>query len=194
METQRQVLGEIVAVTEAAGIPVWFFGSYALQALEGRPIRRHADIDLFTRFEDQEALRIAMASNGFRPAKTDPHRTKYEKSGVGIDCWTFRRLLDGTLVTDAGDGGIWPWPENSFPDEPNGALFGRPVRALSYEGQYVCKAGYYVFDPSRPLRDIDRYDLAIIRRRIPPDVREKLAALFEPLPGTRKRRPGEKQE
>lgn len=192
MDAQEQIVKEILALTEAAGIPIWFYGSFALRALEGRSRRPHGDIDFFTRFQDQDRLRQALSSTGFELVKAGSHWTTYTRRDQWINCNTFKRLDDGTPVTDAGEEGVWPWPDNSFPGEPNGVLFGKPVRALSYEGQYVSKARWQLYDPREPLRDIDKQDLEIMCQRIPEDVRERLAAFFYPLPGTRKRYPGEK--
>jgi hypothetical protein len=192
LDPQQQVIEELIALTDAAGIPTWFYGSYALHSLEGHATRPHGDIDFFTRFQDQDRLRQALSSTGFELVKAGSHWTTYTRRDQWINCNTFKRLDNGTPVTDAGEEGVWPWPDNSFPDEPNGVLFGKPVRALSLEGQYIFKAGFQVYDPREPLRDKDRQDLEIICRRIPPEMREKLALLFYPLPGTRKRYPGEK--
>jgi len=47
MDMQVKILEELIVVTEGAGIPIWFYGGYALDALEGKPIRPHGDIDFF---------------------------------------------------------------------------------------------------------------------------------------------------
>lgn len=189
MDRQLEILEELIAVTEAASIPIWFYGGYALDALEGRTIRSHGDIDCFVCRQDHERMRMALASSGFEIREKYPHATQFEKMGQSVECLTYERLADGTYVTDIGEMGIYPWPDNAFPDEPNAVLMGKPVRVISYEALYVFKAGYQAYDPTQPLRDKDAEDLRIIRQRIPAEVREELASLFDPLPGTRKRYP-----
>ena len=49
--------------------------------------------------------------------------------------------------------------------------------------------GYQSFDPSKTPRPKDVADIRLLRKRIPKDVREDLAALFDALPGTRTRFP-----
>ena len=189
MDRQSRVLEEIVDVTEANDIPIWFYGGYALDALEGKAVRSHGDVDLFVRERDHEKLREILTSSGFAIREKHPKATMFEGMGQSVECLTYRQLADGMYVTDAGETGIYPWPDNSFPDEPNAVLMGKPVRVISYEALYVFKAGYQTYDPRQPLRDKDAADLRIICQRIPLEIREKLALLFDPLPGTRKRYP-----
>jgi len=95
----------------------------------------------------------------------------------------FQVLEELIAATEAAEIPIW------FYDEPNGVLAGRPVRAISWEAQYVLKAGYQAYDPMQPLRDKDTGDLEVICRHISTEARQELSALFDPLPGTRRRYP-----
>ena len=192
MDAQSEVLEELVELAEAAAIPIWLYGGYGLDALEGRGLRSHGDIDFFVRKEDHERLRGALCESGFAVVDVQPHHSKFEKMGQSLDCLTYEKWRDGTLVTNSGDEGVWPWPDNAFPDQPNGELVGHRVRAISYEAFYVFKAGWETYDPGRPLREKDRDDLGVIEHRVPPAARRELESLFEPLPGTRKRYPGDK--
>ncbi len=191
MDKQLQVLDKLISVTEAADISIWFYGGYALDALEGKTVRPHGDIDCFIREQDQERMRTILSSSGFTIREKYPRATIFEKMGQSVECLTYNRLVDGMYVTDAGEEGIYPWPDNSFPDEPNAVLMDKPVRVISYEALYVFKAGFQTYNPSQPLRKKDAADLRIICQRIPKQVREELASLFEPLPGTRKRYPSD---
>ncbi len=186
---QDEVLRELLEATDAAGVPVWFYGGFGLDALEGRRIRPHKDIDFCIRFEDQPALREVLTEAGFAINQAGAHFTLLTKNGQGMEALTFETWADGSIVTNTGETGAFPWPDGSFPDQPNATLLGRPVRAISYEGLYVCKAGYSNYDPSQPLRDKDKADLEIIQSRLSPARRVELEALFGPIPGTRKRFP-----
>ena len=191
MDRQVRILEELIMATDASDIPIWFYGGYALDALEGRTVRSHGDIDFFVREQDHEELRTVLASSGFTVREKHSSATIFSKMGQSLECLTYRQLADGMYITDTGETGLYPWPDNSFPDEPNATLAGKPVRVISYEALYVFKAGYQTYNPKQPLRDKDAADLRIICQRIPLETRDKLALLFDPLPGTRKRYPDE---
>jgi len=142
MDAQLQVLGELIAAAENAEIRFWFYGGYGLDALLGRTLRPHKDIDLLLRHEDLARLVESLLSAGFTVQEGKGHSVGLLKSGQWIECLTFERLADGTLVTDTGDTGMFPWPDGAFPDEPNGVLARKQVRAISWEAQYVLKAGH----------------------------------------------------
>jgi len=189
MDAQLQVLEELVAAAEDAGIPVWFYGGYGLDALLGRRLRPHKDIDLLLRRGDLAHLVEALLSAGFTVQEQQGHSVGLIKSEQWVECLTFETQADGTLVTDTGDTGVFSWPDGAFPDEPNGVLAGRQVRAASWEAQYLLKAGYQAYDPQQPLRQKDAEDLGLICEHVSAAARERLAELFDPLPGTRKRYP-----
>ncbi len=184
---QRHVLQELIVITETAGILIWFCGGYALDALEGRLTRQHTDIDLLVRQEDKERLKTTLLSAGFRLQTEGPHYVVFVKMEVWLDCLIWQRMSDGTLVTDRGEWGVYFWPDDAFPDNPNATLAGHPVRVISYGAQYVSKGAHRTFDPDTPIRDKDMQDLEILCRRIPSQRRKQLALLFYPLTGTQKR-------
>lgn len=191
MDKQLQVLDELISLVEAAGIPIWFYGGYALDALENRNIRSHGDIDFFVCRKDHSRLKSVLASSGFVISEEYLIGTFFEKMGQSVECLTYERLADGRYVTNTGETGVYPWPENSFPDKPNAVLLGKQVRVVSYEALYVFKAGYQTYDPTQTLREKDAADLRIICQRIPTKVRKELVSLFDPLPGTRSRCPSD---
>lgn len=133
-ETQKAVLLNMLTALESEGIRVWLYGGYALDALERTSIREHKDIDICVEYVDQPKLREILAGAGFEITEAGGHYTMLMGSGQGIEALTFQRWPDGRLVTDTGETGAFPWPDGSFPAEPNGFLLGRPVRAMSYEG------------------------------------------------------------
>jgi len=189
--TQVLVLQQVLSVGDATGIPVWLCGGYGLDALEGRRTRPHEDIDVFVRHLDHPRFRHALGAEGFALVADGGYYSTYQKQGQWIECRTFDTLPDGTPVIDTGNTGVFPWPDNTFPEESNAQLLGRPVRVISYEGQYVFKAGFQAWDPREGPREKDLQDLELLCCRIPPDTRAALASLFDPLPGTRTRFPGQ---
>ena len=65
-ERQFRLLAEIAAAFDAAGIPVWLRGGWALDFLLGRIRRDHADIDRVAWREDSDAISEALTSRRFR--------------------------------------------------------------------------------------------------------------------------------
>jgi lincosamide nucleotidyltransferase A/C/D/E len=184
-----EVAAELAGISDAAGIPIWFFGGYGLDALQGRTTRPHGDVDFFVGEGDCRKLVAALVAVGYEVRAEEPGHVQLSRAGRHCDCVTWRRLPDGSAVTDTGDTGAFRWPDGSFPAEPNGLLAGRPVRAVSYEALYCLKAGFVCYDPSTTPRDKDREDLAVIRENVTEERRRELAGTFHPVPGTRRRFP-----
>jgi hypothetical protein len=46
-EGQLRVIREVLAVTQSAGIPVWLFGGWGLDARIGRITREHGDVEFW---------------------------------------------------------------------------------------------------------------------------------------------------
>ena len=189
--TQALVLQQLLSVGDAAGIPVWLCGGYGLDALEGRCTRPHGDIDVFVHRDDHARFREALCAAGFELITDGAYYSTFQRLGQWVECRTHETLPDGTPVTDTGGTGVYPWPGNTFPEEPTAQLLGRPVRVISYEAQYVFKAGFQAWDPTEAPREKDLQDLELLCRRVPPTTRAALASLFDPLPGTRTRFPGQ---
>ncbi len=189
MDAQSQALGELIVLAEAGGISIWFYGGYGLDALVGRALRAHKDIDILLWRHDVPRLVAALLSGGFSVQEEQGHSVGLIRAEQWLECLTFQ-VIDGMLVTDTGDTGVFPWPDDAFPEHPNGVLLGKPVRAVSWGAQYVLKAGHQAYDPQQTLRPKDIKDLELIHEHVPPEAREQLARLFDALPGTRRHYPG----
>ena len=133
MDKQLQVLEELISVTEEADIPIWIYGGYGLEALVKSPLRPHKDIDIFIHKRDKAGLTDVLTSVGFDVFGSGLHYVVFTKNEQHVECTTFEELDDGTLVTDTGDTGVFPWPANSFPKEPNADILKKQVRVISYE-------------------------------------------------------------
>jgi hypothetical protein len=186
VEGQLEVLAALIDATDRAAIPVWFFGGHGIDALAGRATRLHGDIDILARADDALRLRDAAIENGFQIKALDlPHHVTASRGDHHVDCVLWREREDGVRVLDAGGRGTFVCPEGAFPDERNGSLCGRPVRAASWEALYLLKAGYSSYEPGAELRGKDRQDLELLCRHVSPSRRKALEAHFQPLPGTR---------
>lgn len=180
---------ELVEITESAGIRIWFFGGYGLDALQGRSTRGHADVDFFAREDDCARLLEALNASGYNLGLRETGHSHLSRHGVHCDCVTWRPTADGGALTDTGETGAFRWPDGAFPEEPNGNLAGRPVRAASYEALYCLKAGFACYDPTTSPRDKDHQDLAIICAHVTDARRRELESMFHPVPGSRRRFP-----
>lgn len=58
---------EIVAGLADEGVVVWVDGGWCIEALVGRELREHGDLDLAVRRGDEEVLRAWLDANGFKP-------------------------------------------------------------------------------------------------------------------------------
>ena len=56
---------KIYQLLAACGIKVWVDGGFCVDALVGRPTREHSDLDIAVERQDADALRAALASDGF---------------------------------------------------------------------------------------------------------------------------------
>jgi len=56
---------EIVSGLEAAGVTVWVDGGWCVDALVGRQVRDHEDLDIAVRLSDEPALKTWFVEHGF---------------------------------------------------------------------------------------------------------------------------------
>jgi lincosamide nucleotidyltransferase A/C/D/E len=113
----------IYLLLAARGIKVWVDGGFCVDALVGRATREHSDLDIAVKRQDADALRAALANDGFselpRPDSSpwsfvlgdgrrnvDVHVFAYDESGknvYGIEypfgCLTGSGELDGVEVS-----------------------------------------------------------------------------------------------
>lgn len=155
-------------VAQEAGVLVWLRGGYAMEALVGRPLREHYDVDLFARSTDWAQLWPALDASPYCIAYTPPSCAHAYAEGP---C-----LADILLTQEHPLGfpciraplGVNPLPPGSLTDGPAVRVWGREVRAVTLECMYVMKAsGNFTAEPGAPLRPKDEADLKLIRSIIP---------------------------
>lgn len=150
-----EVLG-IVAVLEGLGCAFWLEGGWGVDALVGRPTRRHRDVDVDLDGRCEERVLVALAERGYR-IETDwrPNRVELVADGRGrVDLHPLELLADGGARQAALGGGHHAFPPAFF---TVGSLDGVPVPCVSAEAQRLFRTGY-------ELRDSDRHDLAALDR------------------------------
>ncbi|MFF3705434.1 nucleotidyltransferase domain-containing protein [Streptomyces phaeochromogenes] len=147
----------VLALLRTAEVEVWVGGGWGIDTLVGEQTRRHRDLDLMHRADQEQAVVAALAEAGFvetldrRPVRfvvTDPR-------GREIDLHPLVFATDGSAVQASPD------PHRPFlypaPCFVSGAILGTTVPCLSAEQQVYFHQGY---EPA----DHDRHDMAQLRR------------------------------
>ena len=75
---QLEDILEILEGLEAASAPTWVDGGWCVDALVGRQLRTHDDLDIAVHQEDEEALRSWLVNQGF-----------HERNGPDDTAWNF---------------------------------------------------------------------------------------------------------
>jgi Aminoglycoside-2''-adenylyltransferase len=139
-ERQLRVIRKVIAVTEAAGISVWLFGGWGLDARIGRITRQHGDVEFWAERINAEQSKAALIAAGATALATQPpaETCEFMWDGVPFSTAYFDRLPDGSSVQLLGRWSDWLFPPGSFGDEP-GTLDGTPVMAMSVAGMLAMK-------------------------------------------------------
>src|SRR4051794_14103637 len=69
---QLRVIRDVVAVTQQAGIPVWLFGGWGLDARIGRITREHGDVEFWLERSNAERTRAILVEAGASALATQP--------------------------------------------------------------------------------------------------------------------------
>lgn len=183
-EIQLRLIKEIVGNCESRGVRVWLLGGWGIDALKGVISREHYDSDMIAKLSSRPRLREIIKHISGRIVEDTPQKLRFKKNGVQVDIIFYEEYPDGTLVSELeqDDAYVYPWPPESFPGRCNGRLPGLVCRAISWEAQYVAKAGYSHYQQDTTLRDKDVSDLATICEHLATDQQEKLKRYFPGIP------------
>ena len=184
---QLDLIREIVAMSQAAGLRVWLLGGGGIDALCGEIRREHHDIDLITPLEWRDELRTVVRQLAGTVAEDTPQKLRFVTNGIQCDVVFFQTNSQGLLVSDLlADGPlVYPWPPDSSPARINGSLGGVDCWAISWAAQFVAKEGYKDVEPDSTLREKDRIDLRTIREHIPASEQEELRTFLPGVPRDR---------
>jgi lincosamide nucleotidyltransferase A/C/D/E len=161
----------VVAGLEAAGCRVWLEGGWGVDALAGRQTRAHRDLDLAVdAAQEADVLRVLEALGYSVETDWRPVRVELVAPGRGwVDVHPVAFDEDGDGVQAGFDGETFGYPAAGF---THGRIAGRRVGCITAAQQIAWRGGY---EP----RDVDRHDLAVLRRL------ERAAAVItsgEPVP------------
>ncbi|MFC8448215.1 nucleotidyltransferase domain-containing protein [Kitasatospora sp. NPDC057223] len=148
---------DILAVLQQAEVDIWIGGGWGIDALVGEQTRRHRDLDLMHRSDQEPAVVAALSQVGFgetldwRPVRfvvTDPR-------GRETDLHPLLFAADGSAVQASTDAGHpFTYPASCF---VTGTIQGTTVPCLSADQQVYFHQGY---EPA----DRDRHDMAQLRQ------------------------------
>lgn len=162
---QLRVIRRVVAVTRAAGVPVWLFGGWGLDARIGRITREHGDVEFWVERIHAGLSKAALVEAGAVALATQPPEEACEFTWDGVPFSTayFDRRPDGSFSQPEGRWSDWLFPPGSFGDAP-GMLDGMPVPAMSASGMLAMKEQYPNLRNGGPWRQKDIRDIAILRK------------------------------
>jgi hypothetical protein len=162
---QLRVIRNVIAVTQAADIPVWLFGGWGLDARIGRITREHGDIEFWLERIHAGRSKAALVEAGATALTTQPPAESCEFTWDDVPFSTayFDRQPDGSLSQVLGRWSDWRFPPGSFGDE-RGTLDGTPVRAMSVAGMLAMKEQFPHLRNGGPWRQKDIDDIEILRR------------------------------
>jgi aminoglycoside-2''-adenylyltransferase len=164
-EGQLRVIRDVIGVCRDAGVPVWLFGGWGLDARIGRITREHGDVEFWVERVHDERSAAALAAAGATDLATQPteEAREYEWDGVEFSTAYFDRRPDGGFSQPLGRFADWLFPPGSFGDEP-GTLDGVPVPAMSVAGMLAMKEQFPRLRNGRPWRPKDVADIEVLRQ------------------------------
>ena len=143
---------EIVGGLEAADVTVWVDGGWCVDALVGRQLRDHDDLDIAVDRAGEQALRDWLEDRGYTercdPQDTATNFVYQDGDGRSIDVHVFGFDADGSPAYGV------PYPRESLTGRAS--LGGIPIHCIPPEWMFRFKTEY----PPRPKDLIDVQALA----------------------------------
>ena len=163
-EQQLWLIRQVVAVAGEAGIPLWLFGGWGLDARLGRVTRRHGDVEFWVDHVDADRSRGVLVGAGAVALDTQPpeEACEFTWQGVAFSTAYFDRQPDGSFSQPRGRWSDWRFPPGSFALDPV-MLEGTPLLAMSAAGMLAMKEQFPTLRNGRPWRSKDISDIATLR-------------------------------
>jgi lincosamide nucleotidyltransferase A/C/D/E len=143
---------EIVEGLELAGAPIWVDGGWCVDALVGRQLRAHDDLDIAVDRTNEGALRSWLVDHGFQdrnePDDTASNFVATDDRGRSVDVHAFAFAADGSNTYGV------EYPYDSLTG--TAALGGVEVRCIAPEWMFRFKTAY----PPKPKDLVDVRALA----------------------------------
>ncbi|BEL06204.1 hypothetical protein Q0Z83_043950 [Actinoplanes sichuanensis] len=171
---QLQVIREVVAVVEPAGISAWLFGGWGLDARIGRITREHGDVEFWVERVHAEQSKALIEGIGGTALATQPpeEACEFVLDGTPFSTAYFDRRPDRSFDQPLGRFADWRFPSGSFDDVPV-MLDGTPVLAMSLAGMLAMKEQFPRLRHGRPWRQKDIVDMEILRSLLAEETTEE---------------------
>lgn len=149
----------LITLLERHGISLWLDGGWAVDALIGRQLRPHGDIDIVIQQKDLAKFEALVSERGFAPVASDDHRP-----------WNFvlgdqsgRRIDVHVIVLDEQGNGIYG-PRENGQQYPAASLTGN---GIVEECSVACISPEYLvqFHTGYKLRAHDFHDVHALCER-----------------------------
>jgi hypothetical protein len=116
---QLALIAEFVSLCEAAAIPCWLRGGWAMDFFLGYITREHDDIDLFVWAEDAPTLTRELERAGFREVEGPPPEAQRDflKDEEALQITLLARHERGEVVVAGGPWAGAPYPEGMLGED-----------------------------------------------------------------------------
>lgn len=143
---------------DSAGVRVWIDGGWGVDALVGKRLRVHDDLDIVVDIRDVPTVQDVLRSGGYtlrdRDAPLSFMTVDADGRQVDVHPVTFDERGNGLYQMD--DGGTWTYPADGLTG--TGSIGGKPVRCLTPELQMRVHSGY-------ELREKDHEEIRVLHVR-----------------------------
>ena len=155
---------EALDALESAGVDVWVYGGWGIDALLGEQTRPHDDLDVIIKADDIEIAIRTTHALGFLLMTDELPQGFVVRDTLDrrIDFHPVRFQSNGSAVQEIRGGGEWVFSAAGFLGA--GLINGSPIRCLTAEEQAVratAQPGSAGYEPN----EIDRRDVQLLRDR-----------------------------
>lgn len=155
---------EVIDALELAGVDVWVYGGWGIDALLREQTRPHDDLDVIIRADNIEAAIRVTRGLGFSLMTDDLPQGFVVRDPVDrrIDFHPVRFRSDGSAVQEIRGGGQWVFSASGL--QGTGSVNGREIRCLTPEEQAV-RASDQPGDAGYEPDETDRLHMRLLRDR-----------------------------
>ncbi len=161
---QLALIEEFVSLCDAASIPCWLRGGWAMDFFLGRVTREHEDIDLFVWMQDAPVLAHALKQAGFIEQGGPPPEAQrdFTKDGEQVQVALLALNQRGQVVVAGGQAAGTPWPEGMLAP-PAGRIGDVVSPIVNPRVQVEIKENFPAWRPDLPLGAKHQADIACLR-------------------------------
>ena len=145
---------------DAAGLPAWLDGGWAVDAALGEVTRPHADLDLIVEVDHVATMLAVLGGVGFELDHGELHSNFVlrDRAGREIDVHPVRFDARGDGIYRMENGEDWTFPHDGF--SGTGRVGSRDVRCLTPDVQMLCHSTGYEPD------ETDVQDMRLLHERL----------------------------